>query len=196
MKGRIAVFGASGRMGQAQVRQLLTRGYRTVAVTRNPSLFDREEYRDVRVEPADYNEPASLDRVLKEVDAAFFQLPSFGSPAETWQQAQNMRDAALKAKVARFVLNSTMWVPDSGPCGQPLYEHVRAVEDLFVESELPIVVFRPVLFMDNLLTLFAKPAIVDEGVYRYCHRPGLEAKRWPRNFGQVDKWNDCYIFPQ
>jgi predicted acylesterase/phospholipase RssA len=21
-------------------------------------------------------------------------------------------------------------------------------------------------------------------------------QRWPRNFGQVDKWNDCYIFPQ
>ena len=21
-------------------------------------------------------------------------------------------------------------------------------------------------------------------------------ERWPRNFGQVDKWNDCYIFPQ
>src|SRR3546814_14917249 len=29
--------------------------------------------------------------------------------------------------------------------------------------------------MDNLQTLFAKPALVSEGVYRYCHRPGLMA---------------------
>src|SRR3546814_12238164 len=29
--------------------------------------------------------------------------------------------------------------------------------------------------MDNLQTLFAKPALVSEGVYRYCHRHGLMA---------------------
>jgi uncharacterized protein YbjT (DUF2867 family) len=169
------VFAASGRIGQAQVRQLLRQGYPTVAVTRNQHIFDRDDFKGVAVVPADYNDRASLDRVLAQVDAAFFQLPSFGPPSETWQQALNMRDAALVAGVKRFVLNSTMWAPDAPPCGVPLYDHVSKVEDMFLASGLPVVVFRPVLFMDNLLTLFAKPPIVEEGVYRYCHRPGLEA---------------------
>jgi uncharacterized protein YbjT (DUF2867 family) len=35
---KIAVFGASGRIGQAQVRQLLRHGHQPVAVTRNAAM--------------------------------------------------------------------------------------------------------------------------------------------------------------
>jgi uncharacterized protein YbjT (DUF2867 family) len=175
MKGTVAVFGASGRIGQAQVRQLLSSGYPTIAVTRHASIFRDRAYNGVRVESADYDVPASLDRALEGVSAVFFQRPSFGSPTQASQQAQNVLNAALRAGVTRFILNSTMWAPDDTPCGQPLYDDVRAVEDRFAASGLPLVVFRPVLFLDNLLTQFAKPPIVDEGIYRYCHRPGLEA---------------------
>src|SRR3546814_3817103 len=67
-----------------------------------------------------------------------------------------------------------MWAPDE-PCGEPGYDGVLALEDHFVSHGTPTVIFRPVLFMDNLQTLFAKPALVSEGVYRYCHRPSLMA---------------------
>ncbi|HKQ84286.1 MAG TPA: NmrA family NAD(P)-binding protein [Steroidobacteraceae bacterium] len=175
MKQRVAVFAASGRIGQAQVRQLLRHGYPTVAVTRHPVIFDRPEFAGLRIEPADYDDRTSLDRVLASVDSVFFQLPSFGSLAQTDQHARNMCEAALAARVSKFVFNATMWAPDAAPCGVSLYDHVREIEDMLMASGLPAVSFRPVLFMDNLLTLFCKPSIVEEGVYRYCHRPGLEA---------------------
>ena len=35
----VTVFGASGRMGQAQVRQLLLAGYQVRAITRKKGLF-------------------------------------------------------------------------------------------------------------------------------------------------------------
>ena len=35
----VTVFGASGRMGQAQVRQLLLAGYKVRAITRKKGVF-------------------------------------------------------------------------------------------------------------------------------------------------------------
>ena len=175
MVDRVAVFGASSRIGQAQVRQLQKRGYRTVVVTRDESMFIGPEYANVEVMAADYKDRASLDRVMAAVDAVFFQVPGFGHPSETAVYARNVCEAAVSAKLKRFVHNATMWSPDAPPCGQELYDHVRSIEDLFAISGLSVVIFRPVLFMENILTNLLKPALLEEDVYRYCHRPGLEA---------------------
>lgn len=174
-KSKVAVFGASGRIGQAQVRQLLKRGFSVFAVTRNRFILERPEFASAEIVAADLGDRDSICRVLENVDAAFFQLPSFGAPRDTMVYARNMADAASAVKLGRLVHNSTMWSPDNPPCGEPTYDHVRAMEDVFLNSNVPTVVVRPVLFMDNLLTNLVKPSIVEEGVYRYVQRPGLEA---------------------
>ncbi|WP_374206340.1 NmrA family NAD(P)-binding protein [Gordonia sp. McavH-238-E] len=51
-RGTVAVFGVSGRQGQAQVRRLVAEGHRVRAVTRTPGLFTDLE--GVEVRPADY----------------------------------------------------------------------------------------------------------------------------------------------
>jgi uncharacterized protein YbjT (DUF2867 family) len=172
---RVAVLGASGRMGQAQVRQLLAQNLLPIAVTRNRAIFDQDAFDGAEVAAADYDDPPSIYAVLKRADIVFFQPPSMSDPTHVWRQCETVRDAAIRAGVQRFILNSAMWAPDEPPCGEPLYDHVRRVEDLFMSGGLSVTAFRPVLFMDNLLTIFAKPALVGEGVYRYCHRPGLRA---------------------
>ena len=55
----VAVFSASGRPGQAQVRQLRRAGYRVRAITRQPDAV-REP--DVEIVPADLEDPPSLPR--------------------------------------------------------------------------------------------------------------------------------------
>jgi uncharacterized protein YbjT (DUF2867 family) len=50
---RVAVFGASGRMGQAQVHHLSQQELVTVAVTRNAAVFERTRLKNVAVMPAD-----------------------------------------------------------------------------------------------------------------------------------------------
>lgn len=172
---KVAVFGASSRMGQAQVRELLKQGYLPRAITRNASVFDGDEFANLDIVPADFNDVASLDHALDGVDAVLFQAPSFGEPADVRRQCADVRDAALRAGVKRFIFNTTTWIPDNPPCGEPWYDHMRGVEDLLADSDLPLTIVRPVLLMDNLLTLFAKPALVDEGVFRYCHPPGMKA---------------------
>lgn len=83
-----------------------------------------------------------------------------------------MGGAALGADVEIFVHNSTMWAPDE-PCGQTMYDGVLAIENALASLGLPLVVFRPTVYMDNWLTAFARPAIVEQHVYRYPHRADL-----------------------
>jgi uncharacterized protein YbjT (DUF2867 family) len=172
---RIAVFGASGRIGQAQVRQLLSHDYDTVAVTRNAAILDRQDFAHAQVMHGDFSDRASLRPILQQVDAAFAQMPSFASPADKVAFATNLVDVGAEVNLRHLVFNTTMWSPDEPPCGEPHYDHGRMVEDIFLDSTLPVTVVLPVLFMDNLLSNLVKPAIVEDGVYRYVQRPGLLA---------------------
>jgi uncharacterized protein YbjT (DUF2867 family) len=86
--------------------------------------------------------------------------------------ASRVAEVAQEAGVQRLVLNSTMWGPDE-PCGQPMYDLVLAIENIFAGAGVPLVILRPTVFMDNWLTAFAKPALVKEHKYRYPHKPDL-----------------------
>ncbi len=173
-KKTVVVFGASGRMGQAQVIQLLRANHRPRAVTRHAKLFDRPEFAGVEVVSGDYDNPASLRAACVGADALFYSPPTMASFDTTWRHSCNLVEAAKSVAIKQFIHNTTMWAPDK-PCGEPLYDFCLSIENLVVESGLPVIVFRPVLFMDNFLTLFAKPSLIRESVYRYCQRPGLIA---------------------
>jgi uncharacterized protein YbjT (DUF2867 family) len=172
---RVAVFGASGRIGQAQVRQLLKEGHETVAVTRNARILQRAEFADARIMHGDLSDPVSLRPILERVDSVFVQLPSFAAPSDKVDYANNLIEAGEKAALENVILNTTMWSPDEPPCGEPHYDHGRLIEDMFLRSSLPATIVRPVLFMDNLISNLIKPAIVEDGIYRYVQRPGLQS---------------------
>jgi uncharacterized protein YbjT (DUF2867 family) len=169
----VTVFGASGRQGQAQVKALLAAGYWTRAVSRHQSIFQAPAFAGTAVVAGDYTDRGSLDKACRGADAVFFQPPQAERPDWVLAHARNLAAATVAAGVQRIVLNSTMWAPDS-PCGQPMYDLVLAIETIFAESAVPLVVLRPTVFMDNWLTAFAKPALVREHTYRYPHKPDLQ----------------------
>jgi len=115
----VTVFGASARQGQAQVRQLLQQGFQPRAVTRQKDIFSGPDYRGATVVEADYDDVASLDKACAQADAVFYQSAQLAGRDQILQQSINVAEAAKRAGVKRFVLNSTMWAPDE-PCGQPL----------------------------------------------------------------------------
>jgi uncharacterized protein YbjT (DUF2867 family) len=169
----VTVFGASGRQGQAQVKALLTAGYWTRAVSRHQVIFRAPAFAGTAVVAGDYTDRVSLDQACRGADAVFFQPPQAEQPDRVLAHARNVARAAVAAGVQRLVLNSTMWAPDS-PCGQSMYDLVLAIENVFAEANVPLVVLRPTVFMDNWLTAFAKPALVRERKYRYPHKPELQ----------------------
>jgi uncharacterized protein YbjT (DUF2867 family) len=168
----VTVFGASGRQGQEQLRELMTQGYWPRAASRQKDVLDAAGLEGVAVMAADYADPSSLDRVLENADAVFFQHPQVERPDRILAFATNVGQAAKRADVKRFIVNSTMWAPDE-PCGNAMYDLELSIEDVFGDLGLPLVVFRPTIFMDNWATVFWKPMLVGEHKYRYPHRHDL-----------------------
>lgn len=145
--------------------------YGVRAITRqtrpNPAFAGLE------VVAADLNDPPSLVRACTGADVVFFTSPSFAEGDRTVEHAARVGEAAVAAGVERLVYNATSWHPDA-PIGVPSmdvgYEKTRALRD----SGAPLTVVRPSLFVDNLLTRWVKPYLVETREFSYPHRPDLD----------------------
>jgi uncharacterized protein YbjT (DUF2867 family) len=166
----VAVFSASGRPGQAQVRQLRRAGYRVRAITRQASSI-REP--DVEIVPADLDDPPSLARACQGAEVVFFTSPSFTQAAKAADHSGRLGEAALRAGVGRVVYNTTSWHPEE-PIGVPSMDWSLEKTAALRATGVPLTVVRPSLFMDNLLTRWVKPYLLEDAEFSYPHRPDLE----------------------
>ncbi|HEY7977661.1 MAG TPA: NmrA family NAD(P)-binding protein [Rhizomicrobium sp.] len=169
----VTVFGASGRQGLAQVRQLTKAGHRVRAISRRSDPFLGERFDNTEVMAADLDDADSLARAVAGADVVFFTRPLIQA-RDPIARITALGCAAQKAGVKRLVFNTSLYVPEK-PIGQFTYDIAVKMENTFAETGVPLTVFRPVLFMDNLLTNWARPFIVHEGRYVYPHRPDLGA---------------------
>ncbi len=169
----VTVFGASGRQGLAQVRQLSRAGFATRAVSRRPDPFLGEDMPNAEVVSADLDDEASMRAAMAGAEAVFYTRPliQFADPVE---RVKRLAEAAKAAGVQRVVMNTSLGTSDE-PTGDLAYDSTKAQEDALANSGAPYTVVRPVLFMDNLLTNWALPSIVNDGAYVYPHRPDLAA---------------------
>jgi uncharacterized protein YbjT (DUF2867 family) len=170
---QVAVFGASGRQGLAQVRQLKAAGHDVVAISRSEDPFYGEDFGKVDVRPADIYDEDSVTKAIDGVDAVFYTHPlrARNSAAEGLSLIGR---AGVRANVKRVVWNTSSWIPDR-PGDTYSYAGNTAGVNALWRSGAPATVFGSVLFMDNLLTNWAFPFIVNEGRYTYPHRAELEA---------------------
>tara|TARA_B100001121_G_scaffold113415_1_gene99945 strand:+ start:102 stop:1037 length:936 start_codon:yes stop_codon:yes gene_type:complete len=166
----VTVFGASGRMGQAQVRQLLLAGYKVRAITRKKSVFKNENVTEVS---ADYNDPESLDNAMKGSDAAFYNKPSFEQVTKMIDFCAAVGAAAGRADI-RLIYQTAAYAPDN-EIGQYNYDRVLATERALKQGGARTTIFRPVLFMDNTLTKWARNDIIENDEFAYPHKEGLQA---------------------
>jgi nucleoside-diphosphate-sugar epimerase len=52
---------------------------------------------------------------------------------------------------------------------------ILEMEQLFEAHSLPVIFFEPTLFMNNLQGSWIRNQIAQEGLFRYCHKPAMEA---------------------
>ena len=166
----VTVFGASGRMGQAQVRQLLLAGYKVRAITRKKGVFKNENVMEVS---ADYNDPESLDNAIEGADAAFYNKPSFEQVTKMIDFCAAVGAAAGRADI-RLIYQTAAYAPDN-EIGQYNYDRVLATERALKQGGARTTIFRPVLFMDNTLTKWARNDIIENDEFAYPHKEGLQA---------------------
>jgi len=169
----VAVFGASGRQGLAQVRQLVAAGYRVRALSRSEDPFYGETFKDVEVMPADLSDDASVRQAVDGMDGVFYTHPlRSGVSKSEW--LSRVGGACADAGVKRLVWNTSSWIPDKPGDAGTYVSNTQGINTLW-RSGAPATVFGSVLFMDNLLTNWARPFIVREDRYVYPHKPELEA---------------------
>jgi uncharacterized protein YbjT (DUF2867 family) len=177
----VTVFGASGRQGMAQVRQLVAAGHKVRALSRRQDPFYGETFDNVEVMAADITDSESVSPAFKGVDADFYTHPLRGpAPRDSAQRPDRaiwldrLGRAAKEAGVKRFVWNTSSWIQDR-PGDPGFYAGNTEGINALWRSGVPGTVFGSVLFMDNLLTNWAFPYIVREGKFIYAHKPDLEA---------------------
>jgi uncharacterized protein YbjT (DUF2867 family) len=168
------VIGASGRQGGAQVRHLVKAGFKVRALSRSPDPFYGQKQPDtVEIVPADLYDNGSLVKAFAGADAVFHTHP-LRARADRAVIAGNVGRAAKEAGVARVVWNTSSWIPDRP--GDPFtYAGNTAGINALFRSGVGATVFGSVLFMDNLLTNWARPFIVNEGRFVYAHKPTTDA---------------------
>ena len=172
----ITVVGASGRQGMAQVRQALAAGYEVRALSRQSEPFAGAKIEGVeRVEmrPIDLYDPESYAAAFEGSDYIFYTHP-LQARADRATLVGEVGKAGAAVGAKRVVWNTSSWIPDK-PGDAFTYAGNTAGINALWRSGAPGTVFGSVLFMDNLLTNWARPFIVNEGRYVYPHNPQLEA---------------------
>jgi dihydroflavonol-4-reductase len=113
---KVLVTGATGLIGNALARRLVTRGDRVQALVRDPEKAARLLPPEVTLVRGDVTVPESLAAAVKDMDQVFHAA---GMP-EQWQRDEGIFDrvnrqgtvnvlkAALEAKVKRVIYTSTM----------------------------------------------------------------------------------------
>jgi uncharacterized protein YbjT (DUF2867 family) len=182
----VSVIGAAGRQGLAQMRQLSAAGYKVRALSRsaNPDFGGANTVDEVRY--FDLRDEASYATAFEGSDAIFYTKPLLEMGAGP-ELATKLGAAAVSAGSKRFVWNTSGWIPDK-PGDPGAYGASTPAINAIFRSGVPATVFGSVLFMDNLLTNWARPFIVHEDRYVYAHNPELEA-----NWISLDDVGKCMV---
>ena len=169
----VSVVGATGRQGLAQIRQLVAAGHKVRALSRseNPNLGNTNA--DIETRQIDLYDEGSFIPALEGSDAVFYNHP-LQLRNERAQLAGVIGRASKEAGATRFVWNTSSWIPDKPGDAFSYAGNTAGINELW-RSGVPATVFGSVLFMDNLLTNWARPFIVNESRYVYPHQPHLAA---------------------
>jgi uncharacterized protein YbjT (DUF2867 family) len=160
---RYLVIGAQGFQGAALARHLLDQGLDVRGFTRGHGQLYAPEIPTVR------GDLANLDDVraaFAGITHASVVLPLVFDHDLVLTYARNVATAAAEAGLTRLVFTTNTPVPkEITPFAA--YETRRAAADVLTGSDLPLVVLRPTVYLDNLFSPWHGPALVEDGVLAY-----------------------------
>jgi len=162
-KSIILVTGATGQQGGAVGRHLLSRGHKVRALTRKPETGAAKELSRLGagVVKGDLDDPASLEGALEGVWGVF-------AVQNTWEagvgreeeQGKRLAEIARKKGVQHFVYTSVGSAHRR--TGIPHFDNKWRIEETVRRLGFPsYTILRPVFFMDNFLTPWFKPGLLD-----------------------------------
>jgi len=151
---RIAVTGASGKLGAATLNFLLESGVPPrdlTAVVRDPGKASALAQRGIQVRRADYTDATSLENAFRGIQRlAFISTSALGE--ERMLQHRHVVNAARTARVAHIFYTSVIKpAADAKFAASPGHFHT---EELIRASGIPHTLFRNNLYMDLVPLMF------------------------------------------
>jgi uncharacterized protein YbjT (DUF2867 family) len=169
----VSVVGATGRQGLAQINQLLKQGYDVRALSRSKSPNLGEFTDRVHSRYLDIEDESTIEDAVDGSQFVFYNHPlNLNSKRE--QLCTNLGNACKNVGVERLVWNTASWIPDRPGNSHTYTGNTRGINALWATG-VPSTVFGAVLFMDNLLTDWARPMLMNEKRYIYPHAPDIGA---------------------
>lgn len=147
----ILVTGATGHQGGAAARHLLADGWHVRAFVRDPDKPAARALAEAGAElfVGDLRERAAVDAAMDGVYGAYSVQSLADGPEAELLESKNLGDAAAAAGVSHFVYSSVIGADREStlPWVSGKVEMERYLRDL----GLPLTIWRPVSFMENLL---------------------------------------------
>lgn len=171
---RVAVFGASGVQGAAQVAALAVAGHEPVAISRNPVPLTVDG-KQIETAAADFSDAEGIKKAISGSEVVFLNLPStsFQKSGPVIAGAKLIGEITAKTpSVKLLIFNTSMPVPDETKHLEA-QDHRREMRRLLRETGVPVISIQPVAYLDNLLEGWALPPIRDRDTVVYCHKPDL-----------------------
>lgn len=166
----ILVIAATGRQGQAVVRNLLAEGWQVRGLTRNPASPAAQALaaKGVEMLAGDLDQPDSLLPAMAGAHGVY-SLQDFWETglAREIAQGKAVADAALFCGVSHLVYASVGGAERTAGLGITHFEGKTQIEAHIRAIGLPATVLRPVSFFENFITPRYIKAMVDKGVFRF-----------------------------
>lgn len=160
---KVLVYGATGAQGARIVRRLLDDGFAVRGLARGSTHL-----MPAGAEPvcASLDDADGLCAATQGVQKVVFTLPLAFDAGQAARWTENAVRAAERAGMRLFLFNASASSPgvETGVAAMDL--KLRA-ERIVQAASLPSVVLRPTLYLGNLLSPWAAPGIVQDGVLAY-----------------------------
>jgi uncharacterized protein YbjT (DUF2867 family) len=153
----ILVVGATGTNGREVVTRLAAAGQRVRALVRDPAKAADLGLPNIERVPGDLDDPASLDKALKDVDRAFIVTP-VDERAARW--FNNFFPAAVRGGKPHVVKFSGM---GAGTADSVIMRQHGETDQALRGSGLPYTILRPNSFYQNML--WSAGTIKDHGAF-------------------------------
>jgi NAD(P)H dehydrogenase (quinone) len=179
----ILITGATGHIGGAVIRQLLTRmpASRIAALARDPAKASHLTAAGVDVRIGDYSDVSSLDRAMRGIGKVL--LVSGGGGQDGLQQHRNVVDAAKRAGV-QCISYTSRSLKDRTDLTNTLMERHFQTEDYIRESGLGYILFRNALYMD-VLPLYLGDTAIQDGAFHLPFSEGRTAYALREELGEA-----------
>lgn len=159
------IYGATGTQGHPVAQQLLNAGKAMRILVRDAEKAKQWQQAGAEVAIGDFLDRESLFAAHQGVDRVFLHLPLQYDFELYKTYGRNAIDAAKSAGVKLLVFNTSSHAIANTHVN--VYQARNAIIDYLHASGVPSIILRTTFYMDNFISPWMKPDIVQKGVVAY-----------------------------